>query len=80
VFPPIVQDIADQIFSSGPDFTPGTTTNLALNSSFANAARLWVFFDGAFQGDDKYSLNGTTLTFTSVIPVGVSKVYVKGLR
>lgn len=72
--------IADQIFSSGTDFTPGTTTALTLGNTFANAAQLWVFFDAAFQGDDQYSLSGTALTFTSAIPVGVSKVYVKGLR
>ena len=72
--------IADQAFSSGTDFTPGTTTSLTLATSFSNAAQIWVFFDGTFQGDDQYSLSGTTLTFTSAIPVGVSKVYVKGLR
>lgn len=79
VFPPIVPDIVNQTFSSGPGFTPGTSTTLTLDSSFANAARLWVFFDAAFQGDDQYSLNGSTLTFTGPIPVGVNKVYIKGL-
>jgi hypothetical protein len=72
--------IADQTFSSGSDFTPGVTTSLTLSNTFANAAQLWVFFDAAFQGDDQYLLSGTTLTFTSAIPVGVSKVYVKGIR
>jgi hypothetical protein len=72
--------IADQMFSSGVDFTPGTTAALSLSATFANAAQLWVFFDGIFQGDDQYSLSGVTLTFTSAIPIGVSKVYVKGLR
>jgi hypothetical protein len=72
--------VADQTFSSGTDFTPGTTTTLTLGNSFANAQQLWVFFDAAFQGDDQYSLNGTTLTFTSAIPIGTSKVYVKGMR
>lgn len=72
--------VIDQTFSSGSGFTPGTTTVLTLSSSFANAAQLWIFFDGTYQGDDQYSLSGTTLTFTSAIPVGTSKVYVKGLR
>jgi hypothetical protein len=80
VFPALAPDIADQTFSSGTDFTAGTTTALTLNTSFASAARLWVFFDAAFQGDDQYSLSGTTLTFTSAIPVGTNKVYVKGLK
>ncbi|WP_433705798.1 hypothetical protein [Paraburkholderia sacchari] len=72
--------IVDQTFSSGTDFTPGVTTVLTLGNSFANGMQLWAFFDGTFQGDDQYTLSGTTLTFTSAIPVGVSKVYVKGLR
>jgi hypothetical protein len=72
--------IVDQTFTSGPDFTPGTTTSLTLGNSFSNASQLWVFFDGTFQGDDQYSLSGIALTFTSAIPIGVSKVYVKGLR
>jgi hypothetical protein len=72
--------ITDQTFSSGTDFTPGVTTSLTLANSFTNQQQLWVYFDGTFQGDDQYSLSGVALTFTSAIPVGVSKVYVKGLR
>ncbi|MFC4275565.1 hypothetical protein [Achromobacter aloeverae] len=72
-------DIADQTFVAGTDFTPGSTTSLTLSQSFGAKQRLWVFFDGVFQGDDQYSLSGTSLTFTSAIPVGVSSVYVKGL-
>lgn len=72
--------IADQIFVSGVGFTPGVTTTLTLGNTFTNGAQLWVFFDASFQGDDQYSLSGTTLTFTSAIPVGVQNVYVKGLR
>lgn len=72
--------IVDQTFVSGTGFTPGSTTSLTLSNTFTNGQQLWVFFDGTFQGDDQYSLSGTTLTFTSAIPVGVSKVYVKGLR
>jgi hypothetical protein len=82
IFAPAVAvlPVANQTFVNGTDFTPGTTTALTLGNSFASASQLWVFFDGTFQGDDQYSLSGTTLTFTDVIPVGVSKVYVKGLR
>lgn len=73
-------DIVDNTFSSGTDFTPGTTTALTLTRSFGAIPRLWIFFDGMFQGDDQVlSLVGQTLTFTAAIPVGVSKVYVKGL-
>lgn len=80
IFPPATSGVSDQTFSDGVDFTGGTTTTLTLRSSFASASQLWVFFDGAFQGDDQYSLNGASLVFTSPITLGVSKVYVKGLR
>lgn len=73
-------DIVDKTFVSGPDFTPGTTTTLTLPNAFGAISRLWLFFDAAFQGDDQIaSLVGTTLTLTSAIPVGTSRVYVKGL-
>lgn len=73
-------DIVDNTFTSGVDFTPGTTTALTLTRSFGSIHRIWIFFDGVFQGDDQVlSLVGQTLTFTAAIPVGVSKVYVKGL-
>lgn len=80
IFPPSnVPDVYDQTFSSGTDFTPGTTTSLTLSKAFGLQSRTWIFFDGVFQGDDQYSINGTALNFTSAIPVGVSKVYVKGV-
>lgn len=65
-------------FAANVDFTPGTTTSLTLSTNYGSAANLWVAFDSAEQGADSYSLNGTTLTFSAVIPVGVQKVYVKG--
>lgn len=80
IFAPVATQMVNESFSSGTDFTPGTTTVLTLKETFSSAAQLLVFFDGTFQGDDQYSLTRTTLTFTSAIPVGVNKVYVKGLR
>jgi len=71
--------VVDQTFSAETDFTPGTTSSLTLATSIANAAHLWVFFDGTYQGDDQYTLTGSTLSFADPIPVGVNKVYVKGL-
>lgn len=80
IFPPSnIPDVYDQTFSSGTDFTPGTTASLTLSKAFGLQSRIWVFFDGVFQGDDQYSISGTALNFTSAIPVGVSKVYVKGV-
>lgn len=76
---PIGNSSSDMVDST-PAFTPGVSTAVTLPNSFGAISRLWVFFDGVFQGDDQIaSLVGTTLTFTAAIPVGVTKVYVKGL-
>lgn len=65
-------------FAAGVDFTAGTTTSLTLSQPYGSQANLIIAFDGTWQGADQFSVSGKTLTFTSVIPVGVSKVYVKG--
>ena len=65
-------------FKAGTDFTAGTTTTLTLSQSYGSASNIWVAFDAAEQGADSFTLNGTTLTFSSAIPVGTNKVYVKG--
>ncbi|MCP3709728.1 hypothetical protein M3I54_22555 [Paraburkholderia sp. CNPSo 3274] len=65
-------------FAAGVDFTAGTTTSLTLSQPYGYQANLIVAFDGAFQGADQFSLSGKTLTFTSAIPVGTTKVFVKG--
>lgn len=67
------------MFSSGTDFTPGTTTSLTLSRAYTSTAQFSIFFDGVFQGPDQiYSLIGNVVTFTAPIPVGVSKVYERG--
>lgn len=65
-------------FAAGVDFTAGTSTTLTLSTNYGSAANLWVAFDAGEQGADSYTLSGTTLTFNAAIPVGTSKVYVKG--
>ena len=65
-------------FASGVDFTAGTTTQLTLSKSYGSAANLFITFDGTWQGADQFALNGRILTFTSAIPVGTTKVFVKG--
>ena len=73
-------DIVDNTFTAGVDFNPGVDASLTLSRNFGAIPRLWIYFDGFFQGDDQVlSLVGPVLTFTAPIPVGVSKVYVKGL-
>jgi hypothetical protein len=67
-----------ETFSAGVDFTPGVSLALTLANQYFSAANIEVFFDASFQGPDQYSLAGYGLVFTSPIPVGVQKVYVRG--
>lgn len=76
---PKTYSIENTTYVGGVDYTAGVTTSLVLPNTFANGKQLWIYFDGTFQGDDQYSLTGTTLTFTAAIPAGVARVYVKGL-
>jgi hypothetical protein len=71
-------DPVEDIFTSGTDFMPGTTTTLTLSKVYTSKAAVLVHFDGTFQATDQYSISGNTITFTSAIPVGVSKVYARG--
>lgn len=71
-------DMRDDVFVAGTDFTPGTTTTLNLSRAPSSIGNVWVDFDGTYQGRDQIqSLQGTVLTFTAPIPVGVQRVYVK---
>lgn len=71
-------DPIEDIFTAGTNFTPGTTTALTLSKVYTSAAAVFVHFDASFQATDQYSVSGNTITFTSAIPVGVSKVYARG--
>jgi hypothetical protein len=76
--PVFAVDPVEDIFTAGTNFTPGTTTTLTLSKVYTSAAAVLVHFDGTFQATDQYSVSGNTITFTSAIPVGVSKVYARG--
>lgn len=67
-----------ETFTSGANFTPGTTTSLMLAHAYLSKNNIEVFFDSSFQGPDQYTLVGQTLAFISPIPVGVQSVYVRG--
>lgn len=71
--------IVDEEFTSGVNYTAGTTTQLTLSQAYGNEVNLWVFFDGGFQAPDSYSIASTVITFNAPIPIGVSKVYIKGV-
>lgn len=71
-------DMRVDTFTAGIDFTTaGTTTQLTLSRAPGNPANLEIFFDGAFQGPDQWSLSGAVVTFTSAIPAGISKVFAR---
>lgn len=59
-------------------FTPNVTTALTLSRAPGTAANIEVLFDGVQQAPDQIlSLAGAVLTFTSPIPLGTNKVYVR---
>ncbi|QTO46307.1 tail fiber domain-containing protein [Burkholderia latens] len=71
-------NLVDKVYVAGTDFTPGVTTQLTLPAAPGSVTNMWVFFDAAYQDDTQIqSIVGTTLTFNSAIPVGITKVTVK---
>jgi hypothetical protein len=62
-------------FKAGTDFTPDVTSSLTLSRAPISAANCWAYWDATPQLD--FSLNGTTLTFPTPIPTGISRVYVR---
>ena len=77
-FGPAAGNLSDENFTAGVHFTAGVTTSLTLTGSYSSKTNLWVYFDGLRQESTEYQLLGSILTFTSAIPVGVQKVFVKG--
>jgi hypothetical protein len=63
------------IAQEGPIAASGQTT-LTLSQGYPSSASLLIHFDGTFQGPDQYSISGKTLTFTSAVPGGISKIYI----
>jgi hypothetical protein len=69
--------IALTVYNDGAEFTAGTSTTLTLSSTPAGEANVMVFFDGIFQNSTEWSFSGTTLTFSSAIPLGVSRIEIR---
>jgi hypothetical protein len=59
------------LFTAGVDFTAGSSTTITLSGSGLSEDAVMITFDGVVQHHDTYSISGTTVTFTSTIPVGV---------
>lgn len=64
-------------FTGGVDYTAGTTTSLSLSTSVGQRNATVVTFDGLVQHKNTYSITGSTINFTSPIPVGVLTVEVQ---
>jgi hypothetical protein len=63
------------IFEAGTDFVAGTTTSLTLSGNPGSANNVFLTFDPVLQfPPDDYGVSGQTLTFTSPIPEGTTKV------
>jgi hypothetical protein len=62
------------LFTAGVDFTAGSSTTITLSGSGLSEDAVMITFDGVVQHHDQYSISGTTVTFTSPIPVGVGFV------
>lgn len=63
-----------QRYTAGVDFTAGTTTQLTTSSAIGSANNICITFNGLVQHHDQYSVGGSTVTFTSAIPVGCTSV------
>ena len=64
-------------FTDGPDYTAGTSSQVTLSQAPATLNSMWVFFNGIVQHHSEYSVNGTVVSFTSIIPANVSTIEVQ---
>lgn len=64
-------------YTAGSGFTAGSTTALTLSGDPGNETACEVSFDGILQHGSTFTQSGTTLTFSSAIPTGVTEVQVR---
>ena len=64
-------------YTAGSGFTAGSTTTLTLSEDPGSENACEVSFDGILQHGSTFTHSGTTLTFSSAIPTGVSEVQVR---
>src|SRR6185437_7823843 len=63
----------------GPFMSVSGQTTLALSQTYSSPADILVYFDGVYQGFDQYTVGTNSITFTSPIPAGVTKVYIESI-
>ena len=64
-------------FTAGVGFTAGSSTTVTLSGVPATENAIIVTMDGVTQHHDTYTVSGTTLTFDTAIPSGVSNIEVQ---
>ena len=69
-------NMAVDAYADGVDYTSGTTTELTLSANPGSENNTWITFDGVLQHKDTYAVSGTTVTFTSAIPLSTDFVEV----
>jgi len=77
------QNVSQDAFTDGVDFTAGVTTELTLSEPPGNELNVFVIrrtsgVDILYMSDE-YSLSGVTLTFAAPIPAGTTRVEVRYL-
>lgn len=69
-------DMRVEEWTDGVDYVSGTSTSVNLSRSYGTKANLGsIVMQGVAQDPGSYMLNGTVLTFNSVIPLGVGKIW-----
>lgn len=71
----------ESVYNSPADFTPGVTTQLEMPAAADNdkKSNVRVNFHGLGQSSTEWEILGTTITFNSAIPVGVTQIDIKVL-
>lgn len=72
--------VVDTFVGANGDFTAGTTTTLPLTQAPGAEENVTITFDGVVQHHGTFSVSGTTITFSSAIPVGVAEVEAQYMR
>lgn len=75
----LLTDGSVAVLGDPADFVAGVSNSVTMpNASPGDREELVrVYFDAAKQAPDQWSISGTTLTFTSTIPVGVESITIE---
>lgn len=68
-----------QLYTDPADFIAGVTIALTLPIASAGdaEANVSVYFNGLWQQSDQWTISGTTITFSAIIPVGITDIEIR---